>query len=129
MAEQKIILQHKINLLKKKKEKIEESKNVYNNDLKLFNIFKECKDLDPTFEIPELFTTKYIIMEKLNNNNELSWENFIKNNKTDNNYNEYFSSNSYEDMFVNNLHSTTDNDNNTCEEFHIKTESSNNKSN
>jgi DNA polymerase III gamma/tau subunit len=42
IAKEKIDLQHKINLLKVHKERIEESKKVYENDLKLFNLFSIC---------------------------------------------------------------------------------------
>jgi hypothetical protein len=125
MAKQKIDLQHKINILKKQKEKIEESKNVYENDLKLYKIFKQSKESDVNFKVPELFIKKYEIMEKLNCDNILSWENFIKNYQHDNYYGDYFSSNSYEDMFVNNSDSTNDNnsDDSIDEEFNINTES------
>lgn len=129
MAKQKVDLQHKINLLKKQKEKIEESKNVYENDLKLFKMFKQSKETNPSFEIPELFAQKYNIMINLENSNELTWENFSKNYKQENYYGDYFSSNSYENMFINN--SNNSNNSSTCssctdtieEEFNIKTES------
>ena len=125
MAKQKIDLQHKINILKKQKEKIEESKNVYENDLKLYKIFKQSKDSDVNFKVPELFIKKYEIMEKLNCSNMLTWENFIKNYQHDNYYGDYFSSNSYEDMFVNNSDSTNDDnsEDSISEEFIINTES------
>lgn len=124
MAKQKIDLQHKINILKRQKEKIEESKNVYENDLTLFNMFRKSKELDNNFEIPELFSKKYDIMEKLHVSNSLSWENFIKTFQHENFYGDYFSSNSYEDMFFN---VKSDSDSKTedtiNEEFNINTDS------
>ena len=125
MAKQKIDLQHKINILKKQKEKIEESKNVYENDLKLYKIFNQSKESDVNFKVPELFLKKYEIMERLNCDNMLTWENFIKNYQHDNYYGDYFSSNSYEDMFVNNSDSTNgdNSEDGIDEEFNIKTES------
>ena len=122
MAKQRIDLQHKINLMKKQKEKIEESKNVYENDLKLFTMFKASKDTNSSFEIPELFIKKYEIMNKLFLNNELSWENFIKNYQHENYYGDYFASNTYEDMFVNTENSTEKSESIT-EEFNINTDS------
>ena len=126
MAKQKIDLQHKINMLRKQKEKIEESKNVYDNDIKLFNMFKKSKESNCNFEIPELFAQKYEIMKKLEESNSLTWENFIKNYQQENDYVDYFASNSYEDMFISNSDST-----NNCvdvidvieEEFNINTDS------
>ncbi len=101
MAKQKIDLQHKINMLKVQKEKMEESKRVYDNDVKLFNLFSESKSKDPSFKIPELFEKKYEIMDKLKESNNLSWETFTKEYKIgDNNYGDYFESNNYEELFL-----------------------------
>jgi hypothetical protein len=125
MAKQKIDLQHKINMMKKQKEKIEESKNIYENDLKLFNMFRASKDSNPTFEIPELFTKKYEIMFELYLKNELSWENFVKKYQHENFYGDYFASNSYEDMFINSTKSSenSESSDDINEEFIINTES------
>ncbi len=129
MAKQKIDLQHKINLLKKQKEKIEESKNVYENDLKLYKMFKQSKETNNDFVVPELFSKKYIVMQMLELENKLSWENFSKNYQQENYYGDYFSSNSYEDMFVNKLETSssssagTDTTDTIEEEFNINTDS------
>ena len=51
---------------------------------------------------------------------------FIKNHQHANYYGDYFSSNSYEDMFINNSDSTNEDDNSEdsiSEEFNINTES------
>jgi hypothetical protein len=95
-------LQHKINMLKIQKEKIDESKQVYESDLKLFRIFKTSVDTDNNYEIPELFAKKYEIMNKLFNENNLTWENFTEKYKNENYYGEYFTQNSYEEKFLNN---------------------------
>lgn len=113
----KIELQHNINLLKQKKEKLEELKTVYNNDIKLFEMFSENKNINPTFEIPELFVEKYKVMEKLNNENNLNWESFYKEYKHDNNYNDYFGENEYENDFI------VSSENDITEELDLETDS------
>ncbi len=129
MAKQKIDLQHKINLLKKQKERIEESKNVYENDLKLYKMFKQSKETNNDFVVPELFAKKYDVMQMLEQENKLSWDNFSKNYQQENYYGDYFSSNSYEDMFVNKLETSssssagTDTTDTIEEEFNINTDS------
>jgi len=68
--------QYNINLLKSQREKIIESKNKYEVDMKLYNQFKENKVKDENFVVPDIFEVKYKIFEKLDNNDELSWDNF-----------------------------------------------------
>lgn len=116
IANQKIELQHKINLLKRQKEKIEESKKVYENDLKLFNIFSESKKLDSSFVVPDLFVKKYNLIKLLKDDNKLSWDNFMKNYHHENDYNDYFDLNSYEEMFIKS-------NNNIDEELEIESDS------
>jgi len=125
MAKQKIEIQHKINILKVQKEKIEESKRVFENDLKLFTLFNESKQKDNGFVIPELFTKKYDIMVKLNNDNKLNWTDFMKEYHTsDNNYDDYFGLNNYESVFLD-----QENHNNFNEEIDIESDSSTESSN
>ena len=104
-------LQRNINKLKIQKEKINESKQVYESDLKLFNMFKNSVETETNFKIPEIFAKKYEIMNKLFIEDKLTWENFINNYKNENYYGDYFSSNSYEEKFANNsendLYTTT----------------------
>lgn len=100
LAEDKNNLQHKINMLKVQKERFKESKEIYDNDIKLFNKFKKNIVDDSQFIIPELFKEKFIIFKKLENENILNWENFIKNYNHNNIYSDYFKSNSYDDSFV-----------------------------
>lgn len=124
MAKQKIDLQHKINMLKIHKKKIEESKSAYENDIKLFELFTQNQKKDPNFVIPEIFDKKFKLMSELNKNNNLSWENFVKEYQQDgvNNYNELFSLNSYEEMF---LEPEEDNNNDEfSEELDIESDSS-----
>jgi hypothetical protein len=121
MAKQKVEIQHKINLLKKQKVKIEESKQVYENDLKLFELFNENKIKDESFVIPDIFIKKYELMNKLKSENNLSWENFIKEYQHDNLYNEYFGLTSYDETFID---SNNDSDNSDIsEELDIETDS------
>mgnify|MGYP000477501888 FL=1 len=125
MAKQKIEIQHKINILKIQKEKIEESKRIFENDLKLFNLFNESKQKDSGFEIPELFKKKYDIMIKLNKDNKLNWDEFVKEYHTsDNNYDDYFGLNNYESVFL-----ESENNNNFSEEIDIESDSSTESSN
>ena len=119
MAKQKMEIQHNINILKIQKEKIDESKRVFENDLKLFNLFNESKQKDSNFEIPELFKKKYDIMIKLNNDNKLTWNEFVKEYHTgENNYEDYFCLNNYESVFLD-----SDEKNNFSEEIDIESDS------
>ena len=115
LSEEKIDLQHKINMLKIQRERIEESKKIYENDIKLYNNFKE-QIKDNTFIIPELFKDKFNIFKNLDNQDKLSWDNFIKEYNHDNIYTDYFSSNSYDESFSNKI--------NINEEFDIDSGSS-----
>ena len=101
IAKNKIELQHDINILKKQKEKLIESKQVYETDLKLFEMFTNEINKNPNFIIPELFINKYKIFKKLKLENDLSLESFnleYKKNKN-NDYNDYFKSNDYENNY------------------------------
>ena len=127
IIKQKIELQHKINMLKQQKKKIEESKNTYTNDYKLFALFTESKQKDSNFVIPEIFIKKFNLMTQLNNENRLSWENFVKDFQQENLYNEYFGLNNYEEMFL-----KSDDDeskNNISEELDIESNSNTETSN
>jgi len=125
ISKQKMEIQHKINILKVQKEKIEESKRVFENDLKLFTLFNESKQKDNEFKIPELFTKKYDIMVKLNNDNKLNWTDFMKEYHTsENNYDDYFCLNNYESVFL-----EKEDDNNFSEEIDIESDSSTESSN
>jgi hypothetical protein len=121
MAKQKMEIQHKINLLKVQKEKMEESKRVFDNDLKLFNLFHDSKKKDINFVIPELFKKKYDIMIKLDSDNKLTWNDFIKEYNTgENNYDDYFVLNNYESEFL----ESENKNNNFSEEINIESDSS-----
>jgi hypothetical protein len=73
---EKCELQNSINELKKKKEKLEESKRVFDVDLDLYNKFKKIKSENDNFNIPEMFIEKYKLMSELEENNKLNWFNF-----------------------------------------------------
>lgn len=118
LAEDKIILQHKINMLKIQKERIRESKEIYENDIKLYNKFKQELINIPNFIVPELFKEKFELFKKLDHENRLDWDNFTKENTHINTYNEHFKLNSYDETFTNN--NTKGNFN---EEFEIESDS------
>lgn len=71
-------LQNSIYELKRKKEKLEESKRVYDVDVDLYKKFKKIKDTNSNFEIPEMFIDKYELMENLEKDNKLCWDNFVE---------------------------------------------------
>ena len=82
-------IEYELNILKKEKQKIEDSKKEYDVDLKLYYNFKKIINENPDFILPELFTNKYKIFNKLENNNDLSWETFYQNYKKENMINSY----------------------------------------
>tara|TARA_B100001248_G_scaffold201899_1_gene156098 strand:+ start:32159 stop:32908 length:750 start_codon:yes stop_codon:yes gene_type:complete len=99
--------QYNINLLKAQKEKIIESKNKYEVDLKLYKDFKSKKDQDNSFEIPEMFLDKYEIFNNLDSDDNLSWDSFATEYK-EKDFNGRFSnifevSNEFDSKFCNNL--------------------------
>jgi hypothetical protein len=99
LADDKIILQHKINMLKVQKERIKESKEIYDNDIKLYSKFKENVSKDSAFIIPELFKEKFDLFKKLDEENKLSWESFVKEYVHSNVYSD-FKLNSYDESFI-----------------------------
>lgn len=72
----KVEIQNSIFELKRQKEKLEESKRVFDVDLELYNKFKKIKETNSKFTIPDMFTDKYELMEALEKENKLCWENF-----------------------------------------------------
>ena len=95
---------YNVNLLKKQKEKIEESKSIYKSDIELFNKFKKLKADQPTVVIPELFQTKFNLMTRLEAQNDLSWESFHTQYKKDNidtSYNKMFGTGDTERKLLN----------------------------
>jgi len=102
LAQEKTDTKHEINILKLKKKKYEEEKQVFNSDLKIYYQFKKAKEQE-NFEMPDMFITKYDIFKKLEENNQLTFELFKEEwdkVKPKNNYN-LFNANSYEETFVN----------------------------
>jgi hypothetical protein len=69
-------IEYNMSLLKQKKEKLEESKTIFNADLTLFNKFKKILVSKPSFVIPELFLQKFNTMLRLESENNLNWESF-----------------------------------------------------
>jgi hypothetical protein len=103
LMQKKIDTKHEINELKKQKIKLEEDKESYEYDLKIYNKLKNDKEKIENFVIPEIFNLKYNIYKKLEESNELNfnvfrieWEKV----KPQNNYN-LFTTNTYENLFTN----------------------------
>jgi len=98
----KIELQHQINMLKVQKKRMEQTKSIYEHDIKLFDIFYKNKQNDSKFIIPELFVDKYELIVRLKSDNNLSWKTYIteyqKINK-DEDYNDLFTPNAYDETF------------------------------
>ena len=101
MLKEKTEIQHHINMLKTKKKKLDESKVVYQNDINLFIKFREMKEKDEQFVIPELFVKKYELFIKLAEAEKLSWENFMAEYKEDSNYGDYFDTNEHDKKYEN----------------------------
>jgi hypothetical protein len=80
--ELKTKLQHDINMLNYKKKKLDEKKNIYDNDIKLFNLFKD------NIDVPEAFKKKYEIINNLYDNNNLNIDTYF-NMLEDNIYEEF----------------------------------------
>ena len=103
LMQKKIDTKHEINELKKQKIKLEEDKESYEYDLKIYNKLKKDKEKIENFVIPEIFTLKYNIYKKLEESNELNFNAFRiewEKVKPLNNYN-LFTTNTYENLFTN----------------------------
>ena len=111
--ERKSKIEYNITLLKQQKEKIEESKTVYNTDIELYKKFKKLQNEIPEFIIPELFQKKFILIKQLEEQNNLSWETFhSKYNKdseiVDTSYNKLFGGSSGKERKLLDLSSSTE---------------------
>ena len=103
LMQMKIDTKHQINELKKQKIKLEEEKESYEYDLKIYKKLKNEKEKIENFEIPEIFSLKFNIYKKLEELNELNFEVFKiewEKVKPLNNYS-LFSTNTYENLFTN----------------------------
>jgi hypothetical protein len=78
LAQQKIDINHQINMLKEEQKKIDEKKSQYNYDLELYNKFKKLKNEQNNFIIPFMFENKYYCFEKLDEKNKISFENYME---------------------------------------------------
>lgn len=78
LGQNKINIVHDINLLKKEIKINEEKQNKYNCDLELYNKFKDLKSKNVSFVIPFMFKEKYDIFCILDNQNKISYDNFME---------------------------------------------------
>jgi hypothetical protein len=113
----KIELNQQLNIIKYNKEKLKESKTIYEADLKLFEKFNTILEDDHEFKIPELFKDKFLIFKELYTNNNLSYDNFSNN---------YYKINNYDDFPLNNYETSLLNTNDFIEEFNLDSDNSNN---
>ena len=81
LAENKIIIQHKLNMLNVQKKKMAELKNIYDNDIVIYYKLQKNTKIDSSFVIPEIFRDKYAIFKQLENNDNLTWETFYDESK------------------------------------------------
>ena len=105
MQQDKIDITHQINKLKLEQKKLKEAEVEYNINLNLYKKFSEEINKDAEkFKIPELFTLKYNIYERLDKENNLNFESYkaIWDKEKPKNEYELFKSNPYEDAFVSN---------------------------
>lgn len=98
LGQQKLDVLSHINKLKLEKQKMIEKKNKYDYDLNLYYKFKQMKTDDFSFDIPLMFKDKYYLFERLENNNDLSFEAFMDN------YVEVHIGTKYDDMFTSEPH-------------------------
>lgn len=115
---------HMENIKQQQKKVIEESRNKYKTDYKLYLKFKDLKEKDEKFEIPGLFKRKYEVMKKLDNENNLSWETFNTEYKeedyTGKNKNVFDVANEYEASFTNKLSEDSSEDSEDSDESEDK---------
>ena len=76
-----------------KKNRLEEKKTKFDNDIKLYNYFKQNIKDNPKFEIPILFKKKFKNLTICEINNNLNFEYYIQN------YSDDFLENSYQMLF------------------------------
>ena len=69
-------LNHKLNIINYNKKKFEEALTLFNSDKLLYEQFSNFIKNDPLFEIPELFKEKYIIFDKLNKEDRLTFNDY-----------------------------------------------------
>jgi len=104
IAQEKIDVVTDINKIKYDKKLMVEKNKLYNEDIKLFNLFTKEKEKNPNFVIPVLFELKFPIFDSLTKANNLSFETFMEEYekvKPENNY-DMFTSNNYEKTFEKN---------------------------
>ena len=75
-SNKQIELTHELNLIKLQEKLLNEKKETYNIDLKLFNQFNDNYN-DEINSIPELFRDKFIFMKKLYDENNLKFEYYL----------------------------------------------------
>lgn len=77
LANKKSEINYQLKLLEKEKNRLEESKRVFQVDLNIYERLKEEYKQNPELEIPFLFQDKFPIFVKLESEDKLNWENFI----------------------------------------------------
>lgn len=92
-ANERAEIKRQLNLLKLQKQRLEEKKNKFDYDLKLYYQFKKNLENDSLFEIPELFKNKFKIFTECEKSDNLNFGYYLEN------FSEEFISNSYEALF------------------------------
>ena len=69
-------IDYNLQILKNRKEKLEEGNRVFEIDKDLYLKFKKIKDENESFEIPPMFTKKYDVLKILEEENSLNFESF-----------------------------------------------------
>ena len=104
VLQEKIDVVTDINKIKYDKKLMVEKNKLYNEDIKLFDLFTKEKEKNNNFIIPALFELKFSIFDSLTKANNLSFETFMEEYekvKPENNY-DMFTSNNYEKTFEKN---------------------------
>ena len=118
MKSKKEKLNYNIQILKKKKEQLEEKRRTYQIDLDLYKKFKYIKKENENFVIPPMFENKYNIFMVLDNEKNLSLNNFnnvYKKKIDDTNYSKLFSGDGKDRELLEISENDTDADNNNSD--------------
>jgi hypothetical protein len=107
-------LDYNIQILKNRKEKLEEGKRIFEIDKNLYLKFKKIKDENESFEIPPMFTKKYDVLKILEEESSLNFESFdqvYEKDVSNTKWSKLFSGNAKERHLLDITESESDNEN------------------
>ena len=107
-------IDYNIQILKNRKEKLEEGKRIFEIDKNLYLKFKKIKDENESFEIPPMFTKKYDVLKILEEESSLNFESFdqvYEKDVSNTKWSKLFSGNAKERHLLDITESESDNEN------------------